>query len=70
VLAGDREAAICEDFVSGRWLEIPVTADETSGGKRTVKAVNLKDTGNAVISIIEWVDKAQDIPVPAGAARE
>ncbi|NLX22009.1 MAG: DUF2961 domain-containing protein [Phycisphaerae bacterium] len=70
VLAGDREAAICEDFVSGRWLEIPVTADETSGGKLTVKAVNLKDTGNAVISIIEWVDKAQDIPVPAGAARE
>ncbi len=55
LLVGEREVAVCEDFVQGRWIEVPVTAEQTKGGKLVVRAVNLKDDGNAVLSVIEWV---------------
>jgi hypothetical protein len=44
-------------FQRGRWIEVPVTADMSADGKLPIVATNLKRMSNAVISIIEWVDR-------------
>jgi hypothetical protein len=44
-------------FEEGKWLERPVGSDQTADGKVLVRAVNARKGSNAVISIIEWVQK-------------
>lgn len=51
------DLGLVESFQAGRWLEREVTAGETAGGKVTVCAVNARQGANAVISIVEWVEK-------------
>jgi hypothetical protein len=46
-----------EKFQEGRWIERPLGRRETAEGKVLVRAANAKKEGNAVISIIEWVEK-------------
>ena len=47
---------IVEDFVGGRWLEHAVTPETAADGEVLIRVVNLNDAGNAVISIIEWLE--------------
>lgn len=54
VVAGD-ELGLIENFQEGKWIERPVSAEKTAGGKVAVRAVNARKGSNAVISIIEWV---------------
>jgi hypothetical protein len=56
VVAGD-DLGTLEQFQEGKWLEHPVSADQTADGKVLVRAVNARKGSNAVISIIEWVQK-------------
>ena len=51
------------NFQEGRWIERPLGRHETAEGKVLVRATNAKKEGNAVISIIEWMEKKQR---PAG----
>jgi hypothetical protein len=46
-----------ENFQEGRWVERPLGRQETAEGKVLVRATNAKKEGNAVISIIEWLEK-------------
>jgi hypothetical protein len=46
-----------QDFQEGKWLEHQVGSDKTANGKVLVRAVNARKGSNAVISIIEWVEK-------------
>ncbi len=55
-IAGE-DAGTVENFEEGRWLERPVGAEATAEGKVLVRAVNARKESNAVISIIEWVEK-------------
>ena len=43
-----------QDFQRGKWIEVPVTAAMTQDGSLIVQARNLREQGNAVISIVEW----------------
>ena len=56
VVAGD-DLGTLEQFQEGKWLEHRVSADQTADGKVLVRAVNARKGSNAVISIIEWVQK-------------
>jgi hypothetical protein len=51
-----KNAGTFDKFVDGKWIERPLTADDTRTGKITVTATNARNTGNAVISIVEWVE--------------
>ena len=55
-IAGE-EVGTVQNFQEGRWLERHVGADKTADGKVRVRAVNVRKGSNAVISIIEWVEK-------------
>ena len=55
-VAGD-DLGTLEKFQEGKWLEHPVSAGQTADGKVLVRAVNARKGSNAVISIIEWVEK-------------
>ena len=55
-VAGD-DLGTVEKFQDGKWLEHPVSAGQTADGKVLVRAVNARKGSNAVISIIEWVEK-------------
>ncbi len=55
-IAGD-DLGTVEKFQDGKWLEHPVSAGQTADGKVLVRAVNARKGSNAVISIIEWVEK-------------
>jgi hypothetical protein len=46
-----------EGFQQGRWLEQPVTKEQTADGKVLVRLKNENPGSNAVISILEWVEK-------------
>jgi hypothetical protein len=56
VVAGD-DLGTLGNFQEGKWLEHPVSADQTADGKVLVRAVNARKGSNAVISMIEWVQK-------------
>ncbi len=57
-VAGD-DLGTLEKFQDGKWLEHPVSAAQTADGKVLVRAVNARTGSNAVLSIIEWVQKTQ-----------
>jgi hypothetical protein len=44
-------------FQKGRWLEKPITREETAQGKVLIRVVNAHEGANAVLSTIEWVEK-------------
>ncbi len=46
-----------EHFQEGRWLEQHVAPQDTVGGKILVRASNARKGSNAVLSVIEWVEK-------------
>ena len=56
VVAGN-ELGTFENFQEGKWLERRVGAEQTGEGKVTVRAINAREGANAVISIVEWVEK-------------
>ncbi|UCD28223.1 MAG: DUF2961 domain-containing protein, partial [Planctomycetota bacterium] len=50
----NRDLGEFADFQNGRWIETPITGDETFDGKVLIRAANLNPPpANAVISIIE-----------------
>ena len=48
-----------EGFQKGRWLEQPLTAADTESGTILIRAENARQGANAVISMIEWVEKKE-----------
>jgi hypothetical protein len=56
VIAGDELGPI-ENFQDGKWIERPITAAQTADGVVTIRAVNSRKDSNAVISMIEWIEK-------------
>lgn len=55
-VAGD-ELGTIDRFQDGKWLEHRVSGDKTTEGEVVVRALNARKGSNAVISIIEWVEK-------------
>jgi hypothetical protein len=55
VIIAGHELPVLGGFVEGRWVEQAVSAGETREGKVLVQAVNAREEGNAVISIVEWM---------------
>ena len=51
-----KEVGAFDNFVAGKWIEQPLTADDTRSGKVTITATNAREGSNVVISIVEWVD--------------
>jgi hypothetical protein len=46
-----------KNFQTGHWIECSISANENANGKIDIKAVNVRAGANAVLSIIEWVEK-------------
>jgi hypothetical protein len=46
-----------ENFQSGRWIEVPISAADTASGRILVVAKNLKPKANAVVSFVRFVKK-------------
>lgn len=57
IFVGERSLGVLEQFQEGRWLECPITEKEAAEGKIAIRVKNLLDKANAVISIVEWVEK-------------
>ena len=55
-IAGE-DMGTLDKFQEGKWLEHGVSTGQTADGKVLVRAVNTREGSNAVISIIEWVEK-------------
>lgn len=45
------------DFREGKWIECRLDAGQTADGRVPVRAANLRKGSNAVISIVEWIEK-------------
>ena len=56
VRIGGKEAGTFDQFEAGKWIEQPLTAEDTRSGKVTITATNARVDANAVISIVEWVN--------------
>ncbi len=54
-----REVDAYKGFQDGRWIEVPISADQVEQGRLSIAATNVKSGSNAVISIIEWVDQGR-----------
>ncbi len=46
-----------EHFQDGKWIERRIGSDQTASGKVKIRASNSRKGGNAVISIVEWVQR-------------
>ncbi len=46
-----------DNFQTGRWIECPLSAEQTASGKVEISAMNARSGANAVLSLIEWVGK-------------
>ena len=57
VSVAGHELGTVQGFQDGKWLEQRVGSDQTADGKVLITAVNARKGSNAVISIIEWVEK-------------
>ena len=57
VFVAGKSLGVIEKFQEGRWLEQPLTKQDTAAGKVLIRAKNLKENANAVISKVEWVEK-------------
>ncbi|MEW6234493.1 MAG: glycoside hydrolase family 172 protein [Candidatus Omnitrophota bacterium] len=57
VWVGKTSLGVIEHFEEGRWLECPVSSDESALGRLYIRAQNKRDAANAVLSIVEWVEK-------------
>jgi hypothetical protein len=57
VIVGGKTAGTYDHFQEGRWVEVPVSSDETADGKLNVRIVNARDGANAVVSKIEWTEE-------------
>jgi hypothetical protein len=57
VTVAGKSLGMIEDFQDGRWLEQPLTAAETKSGKISIQATNAREGSNAVISMVEWVQR-------------
>jgi hypothetical protein len=51
-----KEVGAFDNFVAGKWIEQPLTADDTRSGKVIITATNAREDANAVVSIVEWVE--------------
>ena len=52
-----QELGTVQVFQEGKWLEQRVGSSQTADGKVLIRAVNARKGSNAVLSIIEWVEK-------------
>jgi hypothetical protein len=57
VTVAGKSLGMIDDFQDGRWLEQPLTAADTTSGKILIQAANAREGSNAVISMVEWVQK-------------
>jgi hypothetical protein len=57
VMVGGKTVGTYDHFQDGQWVEVPVSSDETAGGKLNVQIANARDGANAVLSKIEWIQK-------------
>ncbi|HUS73708.1 MAG TPA: glycoside hydrolase family 172 protein [Sedimentisphaerales bacterium] len=57
VTVAGKSLGLVEDFQKGRWLEKPIGPSESADGKILIQARNARQGSNAVISIIEWLQK-------------
>ena len=57
VAIAGKSLGLVENFAEGRWLEQPITPNESAEGRVLIEARNARESSNAVISIIEWIQK-------------
>jgi hypothetical protein len=55
-IAGE-DVALVENFQAGKWIEHRVSAAQTADGRVLIRATNARKGSNAVISIIEWIER-------------
>jgi len=56
ITLGHEKARLIENFSDGRWLERRISSAEAAEGTISIRATNARKGGNAVISIVEWVE--------------
>jgi hypothetical protein len=57
VTVAGKSLGLVENFREGRWLEQSISPRESADGKILIQARNARQGSNAVISIIEWLQK-------------
>jgi hypothetical protein len=66
VAIAEADKGLYEDFAKGCWIEHPLDAQVTANGKVLIRATNLNEKANAVVSIVEWVEAPPPASRPAG----
>ena len=55
IVVNGKSSGIMENFVEGRWIEVPMTEHDTENGKVFIQIFNRLGKGNCVLSYIEWL---------------
>jgi hypothetical protein len=55
VVAGETVGTF-ENFQTGRWIDVPVSAEKTASGRLNIKVINARAGSNAVLSDIAWIE--------------
>ncbi|MEN6333730.1 MAG: glycoside hydrolase family 172 protein [Phycisphaerales bacterium] len=57
VTVAGKSLGLVEDFQEGRWLQQPISAQDSAEGKLAIEIRNAREGSNAVISMIEFIGK-------------
>ena len=57
IVVGGDNVGTFENFQTGRWIDVPVSAEKTAEGKLSIQAINARSGSNAVLSNIMWIER-------------
>jgi hypothetical protein len=59
ITVGGKPAGLVEAFQKGKWVEAEVGSAQTANGKVLIEIKNEREKANAVVSMVEWVEKGK-----------
>ena len=46
-----------QNFQAGQWIDVPITAVQTTDHQLNIQVLNARSGSNAVLSILEWIEQ-------------
>jgi hypothetical protein len=57
VLVEGQTVGTYQNFQTGQWIDVPVTASQTADHQINLQVLNARSGSNAVLSILEWLEQ-------------
>ena len=57
IFVGGKSLGVIKSFQKGKWINCVLEKEDTASGKVRIEVRNARKGSNAIISILEWIEK-------------